>query len=997
MKSPTPSPPPAGFTLVLTLIILSAITIVVIGLFSATAAENAAAASHEAVERTELALQAGLAHVSGLITEITFDDQFIIYQDSDGVDANNRPLSHLVAARPNAAYDEWTCTPLVSGTRSTKADFPTANLPVEPKAGAESAQSTLRVLPWQAKPAAYWETVDTDPNATVTSRYAFWVEDLQGQLNLQAAGNSNGPGGVHKRTAVSNTDVPAFVPGLNLTGNGQPLLNQSALYTLVKPEAAEDSAAIAVDNWLIEHRKTLVSPDMWKAVSLKKSFPPASLIRQSNGFFPLDDTCGNAANLLETHTTAGTRPYKELPLIPGFATGFAGMGSPKLNLNQVIHDIKNAEISPDEGVTQIARHIRRHLPYFEQRAGGYPFPEAGNEEEKRFTYLKALAAGIIDYADEDSQSTILEGHYRGIDSFPLVNEYFISQQVQELSATRVRWSVITYAELWNMTNKPITGTVQGSFEHLNPVKIGNDDPYRPSAPSAEADSGFSHMADPKPEETDGLFWHAPVGDLSFQPNEYKLVKIGEVTFDYPINLGPDATGPAEIAVAKDNYNNRYRLKFKGENSAAFTLVDRPRGTVERGEIELKMDTSGTRIKNISVNVASAYGIDSSATSNVGDPRAAFYLGAIGTAEGDNKVYQSVTSYTGGTSPGGRNLRHNLTSNFTRNETRPHLWPDGGHATDAGTKINSAIKLPDQIASVAPESPPKFLQLISNAGRLYSVTELGNIFDPHMWLPAAYDKKFGTVHHFADLAPGDAVTASPHYCGGNTLRIGRPEHSRWRPDYRSTPEAERPTDRRYSASSLLDLFHTGIPTSSDEDQLAGHLIEILPGCINVNTATRDTLRAILAGKLQMDPNSTPSTILPSKNTDQADILAQAVIKNRPYLSPAELADKVCDAGQHQPLFGNPDHLAGSSGMALADHELNDPALEELFARLFNNSTVRSRNFRVYITAQALRHTRSGNTVIEAARSRVYHIFVEPERDANGNMTRQHIRMTYVRNL
>jgi hypothetical protein len=79
------------------------------------------------------------------------------------------------------------------------------------------------------------------------------------------------------------------------------------------------------------------------------------------------------------------------------------------------------------------------------------------------------------------------------------------------------------------------------------------------------------------------------------------------------------------------------------------------------------------------------------------------------------------------------------------------------------------------------------------------------------------------------------------------------------------------------------------------------------------------------------------------------------------------------------------------------EWNDAAAEETFARIFNNATVRSRNFKIVVTGQSLRRTRSGETKVLATRSRLYHVFVRPIRDPNGNNIRQQTEITYARTL
>ena len=60
--------------------------------------------------------------------------------------------------------------------------------------------------------------------------------------------------------------------------------------------------------------------------------------------------------------------------------------------------------------------------------------------------------------------------------------------------------------------------------------------------------------------------------------------------------------------------------------------------------------------------------------------------------------------------------------------------------------------------------------LSNLGRFYSATELGRVYDPILWnvaLPAGANLPWGDVQ--------TTTAADSRRGGGNTLRIGRPEH------------------------------------------------------------------------------------------------------------------------------------------------------------------------------------------------------------------------------
>lgn len=84
---------------------------------------------------------------------------------------------------------------------------------------------------------------------------------------------------------------------------------------------------------------------------------------------------------------------------------------------------------------------------------------------------------------------------------------------------------------------------------------------------------------------------------------------------------------------------------------------------------------------------------------------------------------------------------------------------------------------------------------------------------------------------------------------------------------------------------------------------------------------------------------------------------------------------CPGGQlARPFFGNPDQYEPPSTQP-PPTEWNDPGREELFAKIYNLATTRSRNFRVFVTGQSL--DKSGNVLSTV--TKVYHVFVKPNRD------------------
>jgi hypothetical protein len=109
-----------------------------------------------------------------------------------------------------------------------------------------------------------------------------------------------------------------------------------------------------------------------------------------------------------------------------------------------------------------------------------------------------------------------------------------------------------------------------------------------------------------------------------------------------------------------------------------------------------------------------------------------------------------------------------------------------------------------------------------------------------------------------------------------------------------------------------------------------------------------------------------------DTKVADRFADAVINSRPLLSTSALS-AIRDS-QGQLFFGNSNQYNSNTNQT-APTEWNDPGREELFAKIYNLATTRSRNFRVFVTGQSL--DKNGNVLSTV--TKVYQVFVKPNRD------------------
>src|SRR5439155_10608743 len=222
---------------------------------------------------------------------------------------------------------------------------------------------------------------------------------------------------------------------------------------------------------------------------------------------------------------------------------------------------------------------------------------------------------------------------------------------------------------------------------------------------------------------------------------------------------------------------------------------------------------------------------------------------------------------------------------------PLNWPDSGHPFSY-TGLHPADKgqyPSDIMASPTPSpDPTKAISLLSSStnGNLASVTELANVWDPAQ-LSYTIVNPGGALPDIPNTALRD-----PRGAGGHTFAIGRPEFSMF-------------DQNGMRAWQLLDVV-SGKTSSTNFTNTAG--------LININTASRDVLRALAAGILEnrdpaIQPTSLQGNLYPPTgnaaqptNVQQADKFADAIINSRPLLSTAALS--AIKDSQRRPFFGNP---------------------------------------------------------------------------------------------
>ncbi|MFT4176884.1 MAG: hypothetical protein QM627_09530 [Luteolibacter sp.] len=962
----------AGFVLPVMLILLGALVILGVGLCVVSGLEKTTTGRYLERLQAELAADAALRDVRALMEKEMANDEFLVIGASPPEGATERSPVDLFIAMGSVEEDQvkFRYRPLFSA-ESEPEETGFLEAPVSEEVKGEK-RCRFQPLSYLDEVEVTWCPIRDEAGKTV-ARYACWVEDSQGKLDPRFVGNLKGKEETHERAKP-----PFPAPGLNPDADeeGQPALDQIPLYAL-DPDATEEEQGEFGKN-LIENRGLLISPKAGQGV-LDLAHP---LERDERGIL-IDPK----ARALEEHTSGLIRSYEERPMIP-YVEGIERemMEKSRLNLNALLAQDRR------DAVDEMVTFIDRAYPKFKDRKGGFP-------ED----YLKTLAANALDYADEDSEASMEEGEYRGIDSYPLLSEIALQVNYLGLSKQDGR-SVMTFrfkmfAELVNLTNKPVKGRARLSYEislplegiGANPGDVAFDSPELLSKPEV-AVHDLTKIGD--------RYWSVEV-EVDLLPNQYRCYRFYDVI--YRMDVGPDTMDfppDTPFSLNEEKGASGLSLRWNDREVERIPRILRQAGLVY--SVKNGVVYSGYRIgKTDTLTKAAVPGLVyddfPDMYYNTGDARMSHYL---------REAVLDENAYPENASPNRRNIRTNIYKADVPQKPKvyarvmPSEWPDGGHNSAVGswtpgtsdktemTDVKFQFPYDPKMADAAP-------QAISNAGRFYSVTELGRVFDPIMYEPTFANpaetmslKKSGRMPVGKFSWPDvDGSPPSGFFGGGNTLRIGRPEH----PDFCLKEEPG------MCAAGLLDLFHVGQSRNEEKSKREGPLVKI-QGHVNLNTATREVLRTIASGALVMDPllsrrtasehEGAPSMAPPVEPLElkapmlekEADRIVNAIVGGRPYASPSRLADLKDE--KDRSVFGNRE-LYKDGG----EIEWNDAAAEEVFARMYEAGTVRSRNFRVWIVAQALSAHPSADDEPEvlAEVRKVHTLFVDPgERDEEGGI-------------
>ncbi|MDQ8192040.1 hypothetical protein [Roseibacillus persicicus] len=972
-------------------------------------------------------------------------------------DAGERGRAYLYGIQGDTSGGDpvFNFTPLFATQEGVGAQSVTVDgqltLPEDPgllKSSDNNLEATVAIngTPYLSPPVTAWRMI-RDQEGVPIARYSYWVEDMQGHIDAEYIPGNDRSGGharaneVWQNDEIWNEELQPALSQYETDGGQIPLWPAPGINPGYLEEAEgflnpENRLLSEIAVYTLDQNKTGVSDESVLDDTMRTLTPkaptPASLLALKGAQAPIErvpvgadrgriELSGDDDSIedrwVEEYFTTDNRAWEEQALVP-YAPGLDSsvMGAPRLNLNKLLETAGSDE-SPgfglvpgipsraEEAVSEIADFIDTALPDFaEQRRGGFGEWLSGSSKDS--AYLETIAASILDYADTDSTPIADGDRYRGIDSHPYVSEYLITHTIKgfDRSDGQRNFLIIeveAYAELWNMSNHAAEGTFELGYD--NPFvfeALGNPEVDFISPLDTTAPAGSASWASHNLEKVEGV-WYSSPQSIKIPSNGYTMVSTGPITYRLFVGSADQFLPlPIQLDFPFEDVAN-YRLRWNGQDC-------------DRSAAGIELTSALLTKTNTPVTKAVIPGTWGEYTkeffTGMYDPRQSWWAGL---ANEDGLV--SENSYPQNYSPGRRNVRWGSIGKFDPDALHGRMlvseWPDGGHDSSfdlstfhkrgSGSSERALLPLSNDLypnqedVATEPSKAPVFL---SNLGRYFSETELGNIYDPQMWQHRGNPPSRTNEIWYKESANRSTNANVPEVQedpkkssvvgGGNTLRIGRPEH-----------EAFEAVGLR--ASHLLDLFHCGQPFSATPTKRVGTLRKV-EGHINVNTASREVLRTLAAGVLATDPeialesssfdtskfsprtsrrfgqiSATDAFASSTGFADEAGVIADMIIEGRPYVSLSQLAalrypeDYEVRDLRDKFVFGN--KYNHDPGYRL---QVSDRASEEVFARVYNSSTTRSRNFRIHVIGQALEQTPSGSLRVKATRKKSYRVFADP---------------------
>ena len=599
-------------------------------------------------------------------------------------------------------------------------------------------------------------------------------------------------------------------------------------------------------------------------------------------------------------------------------------------------------INSNSTVSKIASALTTNLPDFTNRAGGM----AGT------AYLSNIAANIVDYVDTDSLPTVDSANpptWRGCEAIAWPNEIFtrIHFETADTKAApggfQYSFKYKHYLEVWNInnTNVPLSNLVisnnRSFLVRIPPLTFNLNSPT------------FGAISNLTMTPVAG----APA---TLRPGEFGMLETPTITLRTNI-LG-------SVLITNVQFQD-----WNTNSSVIYTTSGQEISRTKMGSLIYNKDILGSAaygvangvnfVTSLSYAIQSTYRAGPPNLKSIGgDPRATMFIGKWPTK---GQLYVNYSS------PGGLNWESGNSGFSNGYVNAASLWPDGGRykSSDLGANPTSYGISPETYYATKLNTWSTNLSLakINNSGKLTNPCELGNIFDPMQWedssqLPTAAGGMPGLWTNLSS-----AAIATDAAGGRNTLRIGRPEFTRFAfTNLGGSTDLPVP-NMGQSAAALLDVFCA--TTNGIDDG----------GRININTAPGPVLAA-LAGGISLSSDS--AKVGTEVNSNMVTAFTNGVMKFRqtyPFYSPSQISFISTN-------YGNPNWTntwnastvfsTNTAGGLRGITTINDQGMEEWFSKIYGLSTVQSRNFRIYVYAQMVN---SNNVPYGRIMRKYYHVYAE----------------------
>lgn len=923
MRSPVASRFVCGFALPATLIVLTLLTVMIIGFMATVRIERRTAKVYSDMERAELAASGGIASgTARVLLALQENPYHAVGYRSVTVDPKSNPISLTIPIirRVDLTTGREDETILVSTPNLSEwPDDVPANAMVDMNSGNRMGSPVLEgpdgTLPPRSTALAPWIEILENPlepadpvSNRVVARYAFWVEDETSKLDLRRAGNTQDGGGFGR----GGTPNP-LQPATQLDLGALPLINFHPLGT--------EDLSDQINAEIIAYRRNL------------PLFDPRFLNRASPLLSPsvYDEA-------LKFYGTAFS-----------LSNDLSSTGARRANLNYLITRTVPPEERPTdpEAILQqlkdIADTIRNGIPRFGSR---FLSKSGGGKPEDADRYLLKLAANIRDYIDEDRQPTIVQTDGTiapstrpetvwggdslplavGKEANPLLTEFgWRGRETEwEVTAEGANYTVTMdyYFEFTNVSTKEFTAP-SGAF-----LQVRNRPSWSAGAgaqlvpPDFEVDLGgivfpagkaIVVTTDPEPavlaEEGESTIVRSPSPSdarefsgftsemLEFGPGLRFLGRSGDSDFETEVLWGSEdgaygshAFLPMSEAPSGDGPGNEREVGEKGEgdeNDRQDAGEDTTGGS--------PFDFTGGHVSEPEMHYFAAAALRGGEEGFTGDPRSLDEPIAFDVPKIDTR--SSLLPFAPVRTPGPISM--GIAGSPLAD---PETWPDYAKPLDGTAAAAPAIYADDAMVTIG---------------------ELGNIYDP------ARDSAL----------PGAAGMPG----GGRTLAVGRP-------DELANGERFSPT-WQLSAWRLVDLFSSYVSLSPTAPAT-------WPGRININGVLRDggvAFRAALRRQaFAADPASDPQVANRELTESDIDELVASVLefleKNGPMLERGELSTISFFAS-------NPPNGGSLTGVDIA--KLNDRGREELFRNLVELITTRSASFTVHAVGDAIQQNADGS--------------------------------------